>query len=1598
MRVIYFSFEQLKSKVLLLTLVLFSFLVQPAMASHTVGSDVTYQCTGTTGVYQVTMKIYRDCAGVQLCSNCPTALSPACSIPISIVGAAGSCTGTNFGSQSISVITAVSGFDVVQLCAATTSICSNCGTRTPGTFSPGIEVYTFQGNINLTSLPASCCYVSVGFNTCCRNAAITTLAGPSGLNFYTEAIINRCATPCNAAPTFTNDPVAVVCAGQDFTYNLGAIDPDGDSLSYAYGQSLTNPGASAPYVSPYSPTVPFPYLGAPLQSPPALPPLGISIDPVSGDIRFRPAGNFVSMLVIEVKQWKTIGGVPTLMGVTRRDIQFYSQFCPPNNPPILRTYDANGVLTSPQPLYTYYICAGQQLCLFVTAWDETAGWDTTDMSWNSPAPLVSNGATFVKAYNVANRGLVGPKKDSMKFCWTPPASMAQSMPWYFVVTAKDRACPVPARTAHSFAIYVRRIPLATINKINKNCGYYDFSYTLLNGSQVTTDPTYTQFQVENGPRSGFYTVYNASTVTNHHFLTAGWYRVKLRLSTIPPPNPSGCPNNNIIDSVYIPDPVKVTVRDTFNCLNVPLTFQSHGTAGVPFGNGYRYIYYSGLMNSTTIIRLLNADSNVVLNPSVPNITSNYKVVIQDLNGCRDSAAIHLFTRPLPLHQMAPSMRLCYGTSDTLNAGNSLSSINTWRWYKSPISPVLSDTISQKIVPGDSGRYVVKKIDNFGCINFDTAMVYVNPQVPVSAGPNRTICFNDPPINIVASGTTAAIDSFQWRQIPISDPTIVLARSATLSISPPANTSFQVTGFITYGGITCSYVDTMDVVVKSLPVITRPGNFSLCRNTQVVLLPNIVSTNKPGQISQLWSYPQNPSAIVGNQVKVDSLKNLPGAPPANPAGNVMKLTITDSDGCIIRDSLIIALFPVPTINAGPRRRFCDYASVFNITPGTQLYSPNGGALANNELWTGNGIYKPNASQNYYAFNPKGTGVKNLPDTNIITYNFTATFPLINPVTFVPAVSGITAPSPTGGCVAWDTVLFDVILTPTLKAGIAPAVCKSGDSVYLNAWMINRTTTTDTFKSYWYMPAVDAIYRPALSRNKIFVPKHSVIPNITKTYSLVYADTSTTCRVADTTMIQVNANPDVNIDYLTPLDSAVCKTKGTVFFYLDPSGTDPADGSLTSSPPLPASAFNVTTGKFDLTNTTNGVYNVKYYFNDPATHCDNRDSINIRIQEPPQLAITDDGSVCSYGAMFTVGFKTTPLFPYTVLWTTLDGNGTIQNNGTAGISYSATAADISRGTITFRAQVMDTSVCNSLTDEATYIIKPKPLSQFVASPNKGCVNSRIGQVLSPVYTSAPTGVAGSTYKWFDNDPNLVTQLNANPATDAVFTQTFTQPGVHVVALMVEANGCSDTSLEVVEAYETPVASFVSDPKSTTIARPFFDFTNTSTTVKDDPATLTYTWTLPANPKGGPQRLFYDKNLARIPFAADTGWSTVKLIVVSIHGCTDSTEDYVKIEPDITVFIPNVFRPGDPNNGGSTVDCPNGCNRTFKVSATGYESIEIFVFNRWGQMVFKTNDPNDGWNGKDFNTGKDCQQDAYIYQINAISFNSKKYTYSGSITLLR
>src|SRR5205823_5626375 len=142
----------------------------------------------------------------------------------------------------------------------------------------------------------------------------------------------------------------------------------------------------------------------------------------------------------------------------------------------------------------------------------------------------------------------------------------------------------------------------------------------------------------------------------------------------------------------------------------------------------------------------------------------YKVVVSDLNGCKDSASFTIQTMPLPTRELLPKIRICPGQDTILDAGTSNGSVGIWKWHKNPAAPVMSDSISQRIMPNDSGLYTVKKIDLHGCVMWDTTRFYVNNVVPIDAGPDKIICFNDPLLKIRASGSTANIDSYKWSNL------------------------------------------------------------------------------------------------------------------------------------------------------------------------------------------------------------------------------------------------------------------------------------------------------------------------------------------------------------------------------------------------------------------------------------------------------------------------------------------------------------------------------------------------------------------------------------------------------------------------------------------------------------------------------------------------------------------------------------------------------------------------------------------------------------------------------------------------------------------
>ncbi|MCH8905184.1 MAG: hypothetical protein IIA45_14890, partial [Bacteroidetes bacterium] len=197
----------IKTLVLFTLLILSFFVSNSSYGSHAVGGEITYICLGqdTAGndIMQVTLVYYRDCLGVDAPNQ------------VTVCYSSVSCGfNSTFSAPKDTVI------DVSPICSGLTSTCQ-------GGSYPGIEQHIFIGQVTLTS---QCNDWIFSFATCCRNAAITT--GPGSSGFYLEACLNNLDAPCNSSPYLANLPIAFVCDSQQFVFNHGATDPDGDSLVY----------------------------------------------------------------------------------------------------------------------------------------------------------------------------------------------------------------------------------------------------------------------------------------------------------------------------------------------------------------------------------------------------------------------------------------------------------------------------------------------------------------------------------------------------------------------------------------------------------------------------------------------------------------------------------------------------------------------------------------------------------------------------------------------------------------------------------------------------------------------------------------------------------------------------------------------------------------------------------------------------------------------------------------------------------------------------------------------------------------------------------------------------------------------------------------------------------------------------------------------------------------------------------------------------------------------------------------------------------------------------------------------------------------------
>jgi len=123
------------------------------------------------------------------------------------------------------------------------------------------------------------------------------------------------------------------------------------------------------------------------------------------------------------------------------------------------------------------------------------------------------------------------------------------------------------------------------------------------------------------------------------------------------------------------------------------------------------------------------------------------------------------------------------------------------------------------------------------------------------------------------------------------------------------------------------------------------------------------------------------------------------------------------------------------------------------------------------------------------------------------------------------------------------------------------------------------------------------------------------------------------------------------------------------------------------------------------------------------------------------------------------------------------------------------------------------------------------------------------------------------------------------------------------------------------------------------------------------------------------------------SETGYYTVKVTAIDTNGCKDVVEKLRYVEVGRTVFLvaPNAFSP----NG-------DGVNDYFSISHRYIHSFTVKIFDRWGNLIYTSDNPNFRWDGS--LNGQPLPESAYVFTVFGVAADGTPVELSGSVTLIR
>lgn len=387
------------------------------------------------------------------------------------------------------------------------------------------------------------------------------------------------------------------------------------------------------------------------------------------------------------------------------------------------------------------------------------------------------------------------------------------------------------------------------------------------------------------------------------------------------------------------------------------------------------------------------------------------------------------------------------------------------------------------------------------------------------------------------------------------------------------------------------------------------------------------------------------------------------------------------------------------------------------------------------------------------------------------------------------------------------------------------------------------------------------------------------------------------------------------------------------------------------------FTNTNPTQSFTPTVTGYYAVQV---ENETGCmSEKDSILVTVLAPLSATVSAPVSVCpgEVGILSVSGISGGQA-PYTVTWS---AGMTIVGSGT---TYSASVPS----NTTYTVGVMDACQSSPLILTTGINLMDFQIPMFTIDDATQCEPA----IFNLQNTLDPSLIETSVWT-ISNGTSFVDQ-NQISLTDY-------EVGTYSVTLSVTSkSGCVDeiTLTDGLIVYPNPVANFTFTPTNVYMFDTNVDFINQST------GAVEYIWRI----EDGSPNSATSVNVSSTFPEGVTGEYDVLLVAISEHQCVDSVMQIVTVYPEQIFYAPNAFTP----NGDEM-------NQTWKVYMSGYDfkNFDLSVFNRWGELIWHTNDVNSEWDGT--YKGNKVSDGVYTWSLVTKDIvTDKKYYYRGHLNIIR